>query len=62
MIIICILSSEEKKLLAEVILLEPVIECGVWNVVTNAERVDGNSFGSHTRSSRGTTVFQNLFR
>ena len=26
-------------------LLEPVIECRVWNVVTNAERVDGNSFG-----------------
>ena len=26
-------------------LLEPVIECRVWNVVANAERVDGNSIG-----------------
>ena len=26
-------------------LLEPVIECSVWNIVANAERVDGNSFG-----------------
>ena len=26
-------------------LLEPVIECRVWNIVTNAERVDGNSIG-----------------
>ena len=26
-------------------LLEPVIEWHVWNVVANAERVDGNSFG-----------------
>lgn len=25
-------------------LLEPVIECRVWNVVANAKRVDGNSF------------------
>ena len=25
--------------------LEPVIECSVWNIVANAERVDGNSFG-----------------
>ena len=26
-------------------LLEPVIECRVWNIVANAERVDGNSIG-----------------
>ena len=26
-------------------LLEPVIECRVWNIVVKAERVDGNSFG-----------------
>lgn len=26
-------------------LLEPVIECCVWNVVANTERVDGYSFG-----------------
>ena len=26
-------------------LLEPVIECRVWNVVANAESVDGNSLG-----------------
>ena len=26
-------------------LLEPVIECRVWNIVANAERVDGNPIG-----------------
>lgn len=26
-------------------LLEPAIECGVWNIIANAERVDRNYLG-----------------